>query len=229
MGGGERRGKKLTAMMGGRFKFFGRSWPIIGLDIIGNWDHHQSTRGTLFHLRCMFLYLCSVGRPPKLTGTNNVSLPIFPNVDPVAMSLFRRPHRLPFAARRHVSTSVHPHSTPWRTGAYAALFALSAGTAAVYYLDARSALHRYVLTPVIRSTLDAETSHKLAVKVLRSGFGPTDPVLDDPRLSFEVCIFLPALDVHKVSQLYPSCGVNLCQTQWVSPLVSTKTGRPLMV
>jgi hypothetical protein len=33
---GVKKGKQLTAMMGGRFKFFGRSWPIIGLDIIGN-------------------------------------------------------------------------------------------------------------------------------------------------------------------------------------------------
>ncbi|XP_006461984.1 hypothetical protein AGABI2DRAFT_206093 [Agaricus bisporus var. bisporus H97] len=102
------------------------------------------------------------------------------------MSLFRRAHHLPLAARRFASTSAQPRSTPWRTGAYAALFALSAGTVAVYYLDARSALHRYVLTPLMRSALDAETSHKMAVKVLRSGLGPKDPVVDDPRLSFEL-------------------------------------------
>lgn len=128
-----------------------------------------------------------------LTATNTVLSAIFPNVGVrVTMSLFRRAHHLPLAARRFASTSAQPRSTPWRTGAYAALFALSAGTVAVYYLDARSALHRYVLTPLMRSALDAETSHKMAVKVLRSGLGPKDPVVDDPRLSFEVCTLLPA-------------------------------------
>ena len=63
---------------------------------------------------------------------------------------------------------------------------LSTGLFAVYYFDARSAIHRYLLTPVLRYTLDAETGHKVAVKVLRSGLGPRDPVPDDEKLKSEV-------------------------------------------
>lgn len=58
----------------------------------------------------------------------------------------------------------------------------------VYYFDCRSALHRYVLTPVLRTTLDAETSHKAAVKILRSGWGPMDKGVDDECLAVEVCL-----------------------------------------
>jgi len=60
------------------------------------------------------------------------------------------------------------------------------GVFAVYYFDARSAMHRFVLTPVLRNLFDAETSHKIAVRVLRTGFGPKDPVRDDVRLQFEI-------------------------------------------
>jgi len=63
---------------------------------------------------------------------------------------------------------------------------LSTGLLAVYYFDARSAIHRYFLTPVLRYALDAETGHKVAVKVLRSGLGPRDPVPDDEKLKFEL-------------------------------------------
>lgn len=98
-------------------------------------------------------------------------------------------------SRQHASRSffTSSKSAPPRssalTGAYRTVFVLSAGLFAVYYFDARSALHRYVLTPVLRYTLDAETSHKFAVKVLRSGLGPRDPLSDDERLTSEVsCI-----------------------------------------
>lgn len=63
---------------------------------------------------------------------------------------------------------------------------LSTGLFAVYYFDARSAIHRYFLTPLLRYTLDAETGHKVAVELLRSGLGPKDPVSDDEKLAFEV-------------------------------------------
>lgn len=69
----------------------------------------------------------------------------------------------------------------------AATLALVSGTVfAVYYFDSRSALHRYLVTPLLRYTLDPETSHKVAVKVLRSGFAPKDTGEDDERLSTEV-------------------------------------------
>lgn len=73
-----------------------------------------------------------------------------------------------------------------RTAGYTVLFALSAGLFTVYYLDARSAIHRYVFTPVLRHAFDAETGHKIAVKVLRSGLAPRDLVKDDESLQSQV-------------------------------------------
>ncbi len=89
---------------------------------------------------------------------------------------------------RTLFTKAAPPPTPIRTGIYATVFTLSAGLFAVYYFDARSALHRYFLTPVLRYAVDAETGHQLAVKVLRSGLGPKDPLADDERLQTEVCM-----------------------------------------
>jgi dihydroorotate dehydrogenase len=95
-------------------------------------------------------------------------------------TLFHAKHRSLFTSRPA------PTRTPLRTGLYATVFTLSAGLFAVYYFDARSALHRYLITPVLRYGLDAETGHKLAVKVLRSGLGPRDLLVDDERLRSEV-------------------------------------------
>ncbi|GBE86200.1 Dihydroorotate dehydrogenase (quinone), mitochondrial [Sparassis crispa] len=90
-------------------------------------------------------------------------------------------------ARRYASPSSSvAASAPWRTALYATLFTVSAGLFAVYYFDSRSALHRYLLTPVLRHALDAETAHKLAVQVLRSGLGPRDTQPDDGVLKTEL-------------------------------------------
>ncbi|KIK20789.1 hypothetical protein PISMIDRAFT_681973 [Pisolithus microcarpus 441] len=94
--------------------------------------------------------------------------------------------------RRTFASSVPPSISPrstLRTTSYAVLFAVSAGLFAAYYFDARSAIHRYVLTPVLRYTFDAETGHKIAVKVLRSGLGPRDVVKDDDVLRSEILGF----------------------------------------
>lgn len=93
-------------------------------------------------------------------------------------------------ACRLFTKSAPPTRTPVRTGIYASVIAVSAGLFAIYYFDARSALHRYIFTPILRFALDAETGHKFAVKVLRSGLAPKDPVLDDARLKCQV-IALP--------------------------------------
>ncbi|TCD64666.1 Dihydroorotate dehydrogenase (quinone), mitochondrial, partial [Steccherinum ochraceum] len=88
---------------------------------------------------------------------------------------------------RHASTTSRPlTNTPLRTSLYLGLFALSTGLFAVYYFDCRSAIHRYVFTPLLRYGVDAETGHKLAVKVLRSGLGPRDTQVDDPALKAEL-------------------------------------------
>ncbi|EGN95025.1 hypothetical protein SERLA73DRAFT_113756 [Serpula lacrymans var. lacrymans S7.3] len=93
---------------------------------------------------------------------------------------------LTFSRRSLFTKSTGPTQSPLRTALYTTVFALSTGLFAVYYFDARSALHRYVLTPVLRYALDAETGHKVAVKVLRSGLGPRDPIRDEDRLRAEI-------------------------------------------
>jgi len=123
------------------------------------------------------------------------------------------PHRTPVLARRLTTASPSSQSSI-RTAVYVTLFAASAGLFAVYYYDARSAIHRYVLTPALRHTFDAETGHKIAVKVLRSGLGPRDPVRDDDRLQSEVDNYplkgwLKLLIVFRVSSGGRSCRTLL--------------------
>lgn len=99
-----------------------------------------------------------------------------------------QPHVARVLQQRTLGTASAPARSPLRTGLYAAALTVSTGVFLVYYFDARSALHRYVVTPAIRNFLDAETGQKVAVKVLRSGLGPRDPVLDDEVLKAEVCL-----------------------------------------
>ncbi|KAJ7224325.1 hypothetical protein GGX14DRAFT_425202 [Mycena pura] len=91
------------------------------------------------------------------------------------------------ACARSLSTraSVSP-PTPFRNGLYGTIFVVSAGFFTVYYLDARSAIHRYVFTPLLRYALDAETGHKVAIQILKMGLGPRDPVEDDARLRLKL-------------------------------------------
>ncbi|PIL25345.1 hypothetical protein GSI_13234 [Ganoderma sinense ZZ0214-1] len=92
-----------------------------------------------------------------------------------------------YVLRRAASTSTQqPARSLVRTTAYASLFLVSTGLFAIYYFDCRAALHKYVVTPVIRRTLDAEAGHKLAVRVLSSGLAPRDPVPDDEILKVEL-------------------------------------------
>ncbi|CAG8551040.1 2219_t:CDS:2 [Ambispora gerdemannii] len=55
-----------------------------------------------------------------------------------------------------------------------------------YYSDSRAAIHKYVLMPIIHSTLDAEQAHKLAVWSAKWGLIARDKVSDDERLAIEV-------------------------------------------
>ena len=96
-----------------------------------------------------------------------------------------------YVLHRAASTSAQqPARSLGRTTAYASLFLVSTGLLAVYYFDCRAALHKYVVTPVIRHTLDAEAGHKLAVRVLSSGLAPRDPVADDEILKVEVRAYI---------------------------------------
>ena len=88
--------------------------------------------------------------------------------------------------RRLASTSQVSPLTPIRRVVSASIALVSGTLFIVYYLDSQSAIHRYVLTPLLRNAVDAETSHKIAVKVLKSGLAPKDMRKDDGVLETEV-------------------------------------------
>ncbi|KAI0816987.1 dihydroorotate dehydrogenase [Trametes gibbosa] len=92
-----------------------------------------------------------------------------------------------FVAHRAASTVPRPPaSSSARAAVYASLFVASTGVFAVYYFDARASFHKYIVTPVIRYTLDPERSHRFAVRALGSGLAPRDPVTDDEVLKVEL-------------------------------------------
>ncbi|KAM5544300.1 hypothetical protein V8D89_001960 [Ganoderma adspersum] len=101
-------------------------------------------------------------------------------------SLSARSSRIYVSCRAASTSTQQPARSLGRTTAYASLFVLSTGLFAVYYFDCRAALHKYVVTPIIRHTLDPEAGHKLAVRVLSSGLAPRDPVPDDEILKVEL-------------------------------------------
>ncbi|EMD38719.1 hypothetical protein CERSUDRAFT_112449 [Gelatoporia subvermispora B] len=101
-------------------------------------------------------------------------------------SLLRSSLAVPLARRSASTTSTAGSGSALKTGIYATVLVLSTGLFAAYYFDSRSALHRYVFTPLLRHTLDPEASHKFAVQVLRSGLAPRDVVQDDEVLRTEI-------------------------------------------
>lgn len=101
----------------------------------------------------------------------------------------RFPARATVPSLRHASTTSSTASSglfSLRSGIYTSAFVLSTGLFVAYYVDSRAAVHRYVVMPVLRTLLDAEASHKLALKVLASGLGPRDTQEDDERLRSSV-------------------------------------------
>ncbi|CAK5273993.1 unnamed protein product, partial [Mycena citricolor] len=105
--------------------------------------------------------------------------------------MYRAFRRNPSALRRGLFTQASPQPppsplAPLKTALVGTAVVLSTGLLAVYYFDARSAVHRYVLTPALRNLLDAETGHRLAVSVLKSGLAPRDPLSDDTLLKAEM-------------------------------------------
>ena len=105
-----------------------------------------------------------------------------------AQAFARQSLRVPRPQARFASTSASASSpaTTFRRTVSTTVALVSGTLFAVYYFDSRSALHRYLVTPLLRYSLDPETSHKVAVKVLRSGLAPKDTGVDDARLSTEV-------------------------------------------
>lgn len=78
-----------------------------------------------------------------------------------------RPPKSHYSSRNLFSKATSAPRSPIATDLYATALVVSTGLFAVYYFDARSGIHRYVIMPVLRHTVDAETSHQIAVKVLR--------------------------------------------------------------
>jgi hypothetical protein len=124
-------------------------------------------------------------------------------------SLVARP-----AITRKATTTAYESSTSStvKNVVYGSLLLVGTGLFGVYYMDARGALHRYVITPAIRRLLDAETGHRLAVRVLASGLAPRDPIEDDASLHTEVHILdyiITLLNLTKKLRY----GDKLCPTQ----------------
>jgi len=92
----------------------------------------------------------------------------------------------PLSFRNFTSAYAPKPAFAFRRAAYGTLFALTAAVGVVYFFDSRAAIHRYLITPLIRNALDPESAHKLAVSVLEHGLGPRDMLPDDERLETEV-------------------------------------------
>ncbi|KAG8880519.1 Dihydroorotate dehydrogenase (quinone), mitochondrial [Tulasnella sp. 332] len=92
------------------------------------------------------------------------------------------------AASTVVVTPATPKGATNNLRTILSLTALVAGTTlfTVYYLDSRSAIHRYAFMPLVRLTMDPETGHRFAVKVLGSGLGPRDIGRDNGSLRVEL-------------------------------------------
>ena len=107
-----------------------------------------------------------------------------------SLRLVVRPSRIirlpPLSFRRFASAYAPEPTSTFRRAAYGTLFALTAAVGVVYYFDSRAAIHRHLITPLIRNALDPESAHKLAVSVLENGLGPRDMLPDDERLETEV-------------------------------------------
>lgn len=104
-----------------------------------------------------------------------------------SLRLVGRIIRPPPLSFRSFTSAYAPEPTfTFRRAAYGTLFTLTVAVGVVYYVDSRAAIHRYLITPLIRNALDPESAHKLAVSVLENGLGPRDMHPDDDRLETEL-------------------------------------------
>ncbi len=92
-----------------------------------------------------------------------------------------------FSRRLH-GAAEHPLKAGFASTGLVSLVGLGAALIGGYYLfDARSAFHEYIATPVCRLVTDAETSHKIAVKLMKFGAFPRlYEDIDDPILEMDV-------------------------------------------
>jgi len=83
-----------------------------------------------------------------------------------------------------------PSSSRLRDALRAGIYAAGALATVAYVYDSRSAVHEHVAMPVLRTLTDAETSHKLAVKLLgmTSWVRPKDRGSDAESIQTEVSV-----------------------------------------
>ncbi|KAH7327599.1 hypothetical protein B0J17DRAFT_620262 [Rhizoctonia solani] len=100
--------------------------------------------------------------------------------------------RLPQSTRFASTSSETPVvvAQPINSGIGSALKAsalvLGTGLFIAYYYDSRSAIHRWVVPPLMRATLDPEDAHRLALRVLGTRFTPTDHGVNDQVLKYKL-------------------------------------------
>ncbi|KAG8936439.1 Dihydroorotate dehydrogenase (quinone), mitochondrial [Tulasnella sp. 418] len=73
-----------------------------------------------------------------------------------------------------------------RTAVSVAVLVTSGTLVGFYYIDSRSALHRYAVMPLIRAAMEPEMGHKFAVKVLATGLAPRDLKGDNESIAVEL-------------------------------------------
>ncbi|CUA69201.1 dihydroorotate oxidase [Rhizoctonia solani] len=95
--------------------------------------------------------------------------------------------RIPYTTRfASTSTETVVIAKPVNSGLGSVLKAsalvLGTGLFVAYYYDSRSAIHRWVVPPLMRATLDPEDAHRMALRVLGTRFAPTDHGVNDDVL-----------------------------------------------
>ncbi|KAG8714142.1 Dihydroorotate dehydrogenase (quinone), mitochondrial [Ceratobasidium sp. 395] len=90
----------------------------------------------------------------------------------------------------------------FRSALTASALVLGTGLFVAYYYDSRSAIHRWIIPPLMRATLDPEVSHRLAVRILGTPFAPRDQGVDDDVLKCKIW------DIHMPSPIGLAAGFD---------------------
>ena len=113
-----------------------------------------------------------------------MSFPALRYLRPRAELVCRRSAASPL--RNGYATASGQSANSFRRYVSLAAFVASGTFLTIYYIDSRSAIHRYLTMPLARAGLDPENGHAFAVKLLASGLGPRDLGVDNTSLLTEV-------------------------------------------
>jgi dihydroorotate dehydrogenase len=96
--------------------------------------------------------------------------------------------RIPTTAVRHYATVRKEHTTSSRITNFVLGTGLVVGglVGVSYGFDSRASILKYVFVPLMHWTMDAETAHKVGIKLLSAGISPWDTQEDDPSLEVKV-------------------------------------------